>query len=68
MKLSSYSSLWGNMYRHRYYKDGTRIAECEFDRLLTKMRKDRDEGKTHMSRKHESGTSWYRITYTEKVI
>lgn len=68
MKLIQYSSLWGNMYRHRYYKNGTRITEAAYNDALASMRKDLDEGKTHIYSDHENGTSWYRITHTEKVI
>lgn len=30
MKLTEISSLWGNLYRHRYYIDGKRVSDDTF--------------------------------------
>ena len=31
MRLIQSSSLWGNMYRHRYYVNGKRVNKREFE-------------------------------------
>ncbi len=33
MILTQSSSLWGVVYRHRYYVDGRRVPDAEFARL-----------------------------------
>lgn len=57
-KLVIYSSLWGNLYRHRYYVNGLRVTESVFLDNLESLKE------STINRTHESGSSWYRITYT----
>lgn len=57
-KLVIYSSLWGNLYRHRYYINGLRVTESVFSDKLKSLKES-----TYI-RTHESGSSWCRITYT----
>lgn len=59
MKLIQHSSLWGNLYRHRYYKDGKRISEAEYDRLLKERTDD-------LNRTLEKSGSVYRIVHRTK--
>lgn len=59
MKLINHASKWGNLYRHRYYKDGRRITEKEYLYHLGNIITEEVYG-----RKLESHPTWFRVTYT----
>jgi hypothetical protein len=42
MRLTETSTLWGNLYRRRYYLDGRRIPEAEADRILKRHHWEND--------------------------
>lgn len=54
MRLTETSTLWGNLYRRRYYLNGRRIAEAEADRILKQHYWEDDgfEGRGPTQRKH----------------
>ncbi len=45
MKLTMTSSLWGNLYRHRYYIDGQRVSDDTFSYKTKDLKLD-DTGKS----------------------
>lgn len=47
-------SLWGNLYRGRFYIDGKRVAEHKFDACLNAFLKS---GASY-TRNHKTLTSW----------
>ena len=60
MRFIESSSLWGNIYRHRFYIDGKQVAQWQFDVKFNAMAKS---GQSY-TRKAESLTGGrYRIIW-----
>lgn len=58
MKLIDHASKWGNMFRHRYYINGYRVKEQEFNYMFKSLSKEYP-----YERKYESDNTTFRITY-----
>lgn len=56
-KFVEHGSLWGTIYRRRYFLDGVRISEAEFKRAY------RSAGLTPEGGKFETGPGWWRKTW-----
>lgn len=58
------SSKWGNLYRHRFYIDGRRVREDEFDRAQADIAKSESEwSRTPM----ENTQTGFRIVWDREV-
>lgn len=56
MKLIESASKWGNLYRRRYYVDGKRVTEAEFDAHMF-------DGSLDLKPHHEATAFGYRTTW-----